>query len=115
MSGLLGLEASNQVAPPSPDGGARIINEDSDGRALVVLRRGQQVWAYVNRCPHFSIPLDFEPGKVLCYRSQVVMCAHHSALFRFEDGRCIEGPCEGATLEAIPVEVDTSGWVVFAR
>ncbi|MGF6638784.1 hypothetical protein OKW27_000865 [Paraburkholderia sp. 35.1] len=29
---------------------------------------------------HISVPLDFEPGDVLCYRAQVLMCAHHSAL-----------------------------------
>jgi nitrite reductase/ring-hydroxylating ferredoxin subunit len=22
------------------------------------VRRGEQVWAYANRCPHFSVPLD---------------------------------------------------------
>jgi len=40
------------------------------------------------------------------------MCAHHSALFRFDDGLCIDGPCAGAALEAVPVEVDLDAWVV---
>jgi nitrite reductase/ring-hydroxylating ferredoxin subunit len=88
-----------------PDGGARVVDEECAGRPVVVVRRGQQVWAYVNRCPHFSVPLDFVPGTVSCYKSQVLMCAHHSALFRFDDGHCIEGPCEGAALEAIQVEL----------
>jgi nitrite reductase/ring-hydroxylating ferredoxin subunit len=35
----------------------------------------------------------------------VMMCAHHSALFRFEDGHCIEGPCEGARLTAVGIRV----------
>ncbi|MFM0037758.1 Rieske 2Fe-2S domain-containing protein [Paraburkholderia strydomiana] len=98
-----------------PDGGARVIDEKRAGRPVVVVRRGLQVWAYVNRCPHFSVPLDFEPGTVFCYKAQVLMCAHHSALFRFDDGRCIEGPCEGSALEAVPVEVEQSGWVVLTR
>lgn len=95
-----------------PDGGARVIDEARAGRPLIVVRRGEQVWAYVNRCPHFSVPLDFEPGKVSCYRSQVLMCAHHSALFRFDDGVCIDGPCAGAALESVPVEIDSDAWVV---
>ncbi|MEA3087902.1 MAG: hypothetical protein QOC89_5599 [Paraburkholderia sp.] len=98
-----------------PDGGARVIDEECAGRPVVVVRRGERVWAYVNRCPHFSVPLDFEPGTVFCYKTQVLMCAHHSALFRFDDGRCIEGPCEGSALEAVPVEVDRSEWVILAR
>ena len=69
---------------------------------LVLVRRGTQVWAYVNRCPHFSVTLDAAHGAVLTYEAQVLMCAHHSALFRFEDGLCIEGPCQGAALDAVP-------------
>ncbi len=95
-----------------PDGGARVVDEACIGRPVIVVRRGEQVWAYVNRCPHFSVPLDFVPGNVSCYRSQVLMCAHHSALFRFDDGVCIDGPCSGAALEAVAVEVDAAAWVV---
>ena len=95
-----------------PDGGARVVDEACIGRPVIVVRRGEQVWAYVNRCPHFSVPLDFVPGNVSCYRSQVLMCAHHSALFRFDDGVCIDGPCSGAGLEAVAVEVDSAAWVI---
>ncbi|USU17584.1 Rieske (2Fe-2S) protein [Paraburkholderia fungorum] len=98
-----------------PDGGAHVVDGDRAAHSVVVVRRGQQVWAYVNRCPHFSVPLDFEPGIVSCYRAQVLMCAHHSALFRFDDGRCIEGPCEGAALEAVPVDLDGDEWVVLGQ
>ncbi|KGV53522.1 Rieske (2Fe-2S) protein [Burkholderia pseudomallei] len=99
-----------------PDGGARVIDTaqagESTGGSIVVVRCGEQVWGYVNRCPHFSVPLDFEPGEVLCYRDQVLMCAHHSALFRFEDGLCIDGPCAGAALDAIGIEV-SEGYVTL--
>jgi nitrite reductase/ring-hydroxylating ferredoxin subunit len=98
-----------------PDGGARVIDTtDSSGtsKPVIVVRRGANVWAYVNRCPHFSVPLDYEPGLVHCYRAQVLMCAHHSAIFRFEDGRCIEGPCAGASLDAVAVVVDEGSLAV---
>jgi nitrite reductase/ring-hydroxylating ferredoxin subunit len=98
-----------------PDGGARVIDEGSAGVPVVIVRRGENVWAYVNRCPHFSVPLDFQPGVVSCYRSQVLMCAHHSALFRFDDGMCIDGPCTGSALEAVPVKVESDDWVVSQR
>ncbi|WP_322045275.1 Rieske (2Fe-2S) protein [Paraburkholderia sp. J67] len=96
-----------------PDGGARVIDAQNAAQSVVLVRRGASVWAYVNRCPHFSVPLDFEPGEVACYRAQVLMCAHHSALFRFEDGHCIEGPCAGAALDAVKVAVDAAGWVAL--
>ncbi|MDH4869747.1 Rieske (2Fe-2S) protein [Pseudomonas sp. BN515] len=89
------------------DGGALALDAELEGKALplVLVRRGEEVWGYRNRCPHFSVPLDFRPGEFCTYRSQVLMCAHHSALFRFEDGHCIEGPCEGSRLEPVPVRV----------
>ncbi|MHC5351100.1 Rieske (2Fe-2S) protein [Metapseudomonas furukawaii] len=89
------------------DGGALALQAEVRGRPepLVLVRRGDQVWAYRNRCPHFSVGLDYRPGEFSTYRGQVLMCAHHSALFRFEDGQCIEGPCEGSRLEAVPVRV----------
>jgi nitrite reductase/ring-hydroxylating ferredoxin subunit len=98
-----------------PDGGARVVDGTDERVHIVIVRRGEQVWAYANRCPHFSVPLDFEPGEVLCYREQVLMCAHHSALFRFEDGHCIEGPCAGANLDAIRVAVDSGVWIVLKQ
>ncbi|CAB3785646.1 hypothetical protein LMG28688_02081 [Paraburkholderia caffeinitolerans] len=88
-----------------PDGGARVVDDSPGDGAVVVVRRGASVWAYVNRCPHFSVRLDFEPGEVCTYRSKVLMCAHHSALFAFENGHCIEGPCEGAALTPVAVRV----------
>jgi nitrite reductase/ring-hydroxylating ferredoxin subunit len=98
-----------------PDGGARVVDSADAGVPVVIVRRASEVWAYVNRCPHFSVPLDFEPGEVSCYRGQVLMCAHHSALFRFEDGHCIDGPCQGSALDAVAVTVDAAGWIVLKR
>jgi nitrite reductase/ring-hydroxylating ferredoxin subunit len=43
------------------------------------------------------------------------MCAHHSALFRFEDGKCIDGPCKGASLDAVQVVIDSDAKVVLTR
>ncbi|MFP6560421.1 Rieske (2Fe-2S) protein [Paraburkholderia sp. B3] len=98
-----------------PDGGAKVIDSAEAGVPVVIVRRGEAVWAYVNRCPHFSVPLDFEPGEISCYRAQVLMCAHHSALFRFEDGRCIDGPCTGSALDTVPVTVGSGGWIALRR
>lgn len=87
-----------------PDGGAIAVPLDPMTQCIV-LRRGGEAWAYVNRCPHFSIPLDFEPGEFCTYDATHLMCAHHSAMFRFEDGQCVDGPCEGAALTKIDVLV----------
>jgi nitrite reductase/ring-hydroxylating ferredoxin subunit len=33
------------------------------------------------------------------------MCAYHCAVYRFEDGVCIDGPAVGLRLDALPIEV----------
>lgn len=87
-----------------PDGGS--LTAAVAARPVILLRRGEAVWGYLNRCPHFSVTLETARGTVLTYEGQVLMCAHHSALFRFEDGLCIEGPCLGAALDALPLRVE---------
>ncbi|MBN3785923.1 Rieske 2Fe-2S domain-containing protein [Burkholderia sp. Ac-20353] len=91
--------AVHDTVPADADAGT------PDSADVVVLRRCDEAWAYRNVCPHFSIPLNYEPGTFWTYDAQWLMCAHHSAMFRFEDGRCVDGPCEGAGLTAVPVRI----------
>jgi nitrite reductase/ring-hydroxylating ferredoxin subunit len=86
-----------------PDGGGL-----EAGDAVLVLRRGDDAWAYRNVCPHFSIPLNYEPDTFWAYDASLVMCAHHSAMFRFEDGECVDGPCLGARLTRVPIRIENN-------
>jgi nitrite reductase/ring-hydroxylating ferredoxin subunit len=91
-----------------PDGGGREWVRGAGETALrvLLLRRETTVWGYLNRCPHFSLPLNYEPDTFCTYDAQSVMCAHHSAMFRFDDGACYDGPCLGHRLMAVPVRCD---------
>jgi nitrite reductase/ring-hydroxylating ferredoxin subunit len=90
-----------------PDGGALEVPPERPGVApVVVLRRGEHAWAYRNVCPHFSIPLNYEPNTFWAYDAELLMCAHHSAMFRFEDGVCVDGPCQGAALTPVEIRID---------
>lgn len=57
------------------------------------LRVDGQVVAYVNRCAHVPVELDWQPGKFLDAERQAIVCAVHGASYAPEDGRCIGGPC----------------------
>jgi nitrite reductase/ring-hydroxylating ferredoxin subunit len=70
---------------------------------LIVLRLRDRVQVYVNRCPHKGASLDWSPGKFLSPDGQYLQCATHAALFRFEDGECVAGPCAGDALMALAV------------
>ena len=81
------------------------FGEGPDQFRMVVFRTGQNAWSYVNVCPHFWLPLNFLPEKFLISGPGRVMCSHHSAIFRFEDGLCVDGPAKGGRLDPVPVEV----------
>ena len=99
-----------------PDGGGHevVFGEGSECFRLLLLRSGEHVWGYHNRCPHNSMPLNYEPDTFHVFDAEVLMCAHHTAMFRITDGECFDGPCAGARLTAVPVEVRGDGTVGIA-
>lgn len=68
---------------------------------LIVVRQGEDVYIYVNTCPHIGAPLDFEPGRFLNLERDLIQCAMHGALFRIQDGHCVQGPCLGRHLTPV--------------
>ncbi len=83
-----------------------VIERDGKKEAVLALRRGDDVYVYVNSCPHIGSPLDFTPGQFLDVENIHVLCSSHGALFRIADGQCISGPCQGETLKAVPVRLE---------
>ena len=81
-------------------------------RGLVV-RRGREVHAYVNRCPHAGHPLNLRPHEFLTPDRTLVVCNSHGAVFEIATGYCVAGPCAGASLRRVPVEV-RHGYVLVA-
>ena len=91
-----------------PDGACKELRfgDGDDSFNLLLYRRGDEVRAYVNCCPHFSLPLNAQPGEFLLLRNSEIMCAYPCAIFRLEDGHCVAGPAEGMGLEPVPVRLD---------
>ena len=78
---------------------------------LFAVRRGRQVWVYVNSCPHIGLPLDPMPDRFLDAKKRAIICSAHGARFRIEDGFCSSGPCYGESLEAVAARIDADGQV----
>jgi nitrite reductase/ring-hydroxylating ferredoxin subunit len=88
------------------DGGFVAVEAVIDGEyeSIVLFRAGHDVRAWLNVCPHAGRRLDYLPGKFLMDKGLLV-CAAHGATFRTSDGECVAGPCRGAHLRAVAVEV----------
>ncbi len=65
--------------------------------------------AYANVCPHRSVPLDFGGMPPMSDDGQYLLCNQHGALFRLDDGVCVEGPCIGDALTAVEVVGEGEG------
>ena len=77
-----------------------------------VVRSGDQVFAYVNRCPHAGHPLNWQPDRFLTLDNLLIVCGSHGALFEISTGACVAGPCAGRGLQQIAVRVE-SGYVLL--
>ena len=89
------------------DGGAGVRFELDPRRYFTpvgfAVRHCGAVRAYVNRCPHAGTELDWNPGEFFDESGLYLICSTHGALFEPGNGRCVAGPCRGASLE--PLEV----------
>ena len=63
-----------------------------------VVRRGEIVSGYIDRCPHAGTPLALMPDRYLTREGDLILCSTHGALFRPDNGMCVAGPCEGRAL-----------------
>jgi len=71
-----------------------------------VVRKGDAIAAYVNRCPHAGHPLNLRPDRFFTPDESLLMCNSHGALFDVATGRCVAGPCSGKSLTPIPIRVE---------
>ncbi|MCK8500476.1 Rieske (2Fe-2S) protein [Myxococcus fulvus] len=96
-----------------PDPGARnfVLQIEEAFFHGFLVRKGGQVHGYVDRCPHAGLPLARVLDQYLTPDKQHLVCGWHGALFRPDDGKCVGGPCNGASLTPWPVKVE-DGMVV---
>ena len=77
------------------------------------IRHGGRVHAYLNRCAHIDMELDWKPGKFFDAEGEYLICSTHGALYAPESGACRGGPCRGAALTRL--EVIEAGGKVFLK
>ncbi|WP_395010298.1 Rieske (2Fe-2S) protein [Undibacterium sp.] len=79
-------------------------NDEATG---FVVRFDGGAHAYLNRCAHVPVELDWSPGEFFEGSGLYIMCATHGAIYVPETGHCTGGPCRGGRLRKIQVtEVD---------
>lgn len=93
--------------------GVRFTVESAGGPcpAFAVRYRGT-VHAYVNRCTHRALELDWEPGRFYDADGERLVCATHGAQYEPDTGRCVGPPCGGGLVKLPAFE--NNGFVYLA-
>lgn len=99
------------------EGGAGVRFEvTGQGRALAafVVRHDGRVYAYVNRCAHRGVELDWEPGQFFDRAGRYLICATHGALYEPKNGGCVGGPCGGGLVKLPVIEKNNGVYLLAA-
>ncbi len=91
------------------------MNADTDDYLpAFVIQYENQYFAYLNRCAHVAMELDWNPGEMFDEEQKYLICATHYAIYDPQSGKCLSGPCpKGAKLNALPIVLKDDG-IYFA-
>ena len=78
-----------------------VLGEGEDTLDVVIVEKNGARHAYINACPHQFVPLETFPDHFFTEDRRHLFCSGHGALFVPETGVCVEGPCEGDSLERL--------------
>jgi len=68
------------------------------------VRFGGVVRAYLNRCGHQPMELDWRAGEFFDREGRRLLCSTHGASYAPDTGSCVDGPCNGTGLRRLRVE-----------
>ena len=74
-------------------------------RAFAIRFEGQ-VHAYLNRCSHVAMEMDYQEGRFFDDSGQWLLCASHGAAYAPDTGDCAGGPCQGGLIKVALSEAD---------
>lgn len=77
--------------------------------AAFAVRYQGQVYAYLNRCSHVPMEMDYQPNEFFDVTGHWLMCATHGAMYAPQSGHCRMGPCRGGLVK---IELSESGGMV---
>lgn len=70
------------------------------------IRYEEQVHAYLNRCTHVAMEMDYQEGRFFDDTGSWLLCASHGAAYAPDTGECAGGPCQGGLVKIAMSESD---------
>jgi nitrite reductase/ring-hydroxylating ferredoxin subunit len=75
-----------------------VVHEGQPCRAFAIRFEGA-AHAYLNRCDHVPMEMDFQPDRFFDDSGQWLICATHGAVYKPDTGECAGGPCRGGLVK----------------
>ena len=117
MSGNGSFRGGLRVAQASdiPHGTSRKFQLTCGGQTIdgFVINFKGKFHAYINRCCHIPIPLDWTDNEFFTRDKRHLICLTHGATYEPNTGLCIDGPCPNEYLDVIPVAVKQGQVIVY--
>jgi nitrite reductase/ring-hydroxylating ferredoxin subunit len=88
-----------------------VRNASGEVMPAFVIHYDYQYFAYLNKCGHIAVQLDYMPGEFFSDDGQSLICATHGAEYAPDTGACQGGPCYGVGLD--PLEISQSDGQLF--
>ena len=88
------------------DGGEGVCFEvqwQGSAEPAFAVRFRSHVYAYLNRCSHVPMQLDWQQGRFFDFTGLYLVCSTHGALYAPESGACLGGRCNGKGLRPLAV------------
>jgi len=63
------------------------------------IRHAGRVHAYLNRCAHVAMEMDWQPNHFFDDTGRWLLCSTHGAVYRPDTGACAGGPCRGGLVK----------------
>ena len=74
--------------------GFDVVYQGQSCRAFAIRYAGG-AHAYLNRCSHVPMELDYQPDRFFDSTGHWLICATHGATYHPSTGQCSGGPCRG--------------------
>ncbi|MDD2879848.1 MAG: Rieske 2Fe-2S domain-containing protein [Rhodoferax sp.] len=106
MTQAIALCASQDLVDSSKAVPFDVLYFGQSQSAFAVRYQGQ-VYAYLNRCSHVPMEMDYQPNEFFDSTGHWLMCATHGAMYAPQNGQCRMGPCRGGLVKIEVSEADS--------
>jgi nitrite reductase/ring-hydroxylating ferredoxin subunit len=70
-----------------------------------VVNHAGRLYAYINRCCHVPMSMDWIENQFMTEDKQYILCATHGACYQPDTGECVSGPPFGKFLTPVPLTI----------